>query len=136
MKELYDLAAKYMKELEQASLTQAKVIRIYWITNLLCKIVYINNHYQIPKSRKLKYITKIYQTIITAKLVNLENWVANHKQYSVPNATSHSFINSTAFDIITIKTLSKLFNQFQKHCKINLHLLNIPKIQIGQLSTK
>lgn len=134
MQKLYKIIMEQINSLTKHNITREDVIRLYWLTNLACKIVYIDDHFHINSTKQLAYLMHIYNTIITSKIVDLENLVANGHRFRKPTSMQDSFINSSNFDMLTINTLRNVFQVYMQLTGTDLHLVKIPKISNGKMS--
>lgn len=134
MKVLYQIIYNQLLTFKKRPIDSQAIIRIYWLTNMACKIVYIDNHYHLGEQKQLDYFVHIYNSIITSKVVDLQNYIAYQHSYRKGTSTSESFVNSTTFDIVTINTIRGVFQVFQQQTGTQLKVVNIPKISINGMS--
>ena len=134
MKVLYKIIYDQLNTFKRKPINNQTIIQIYWLTNLACKIVYIDNHYHIGNAKQLRYLVHIYNTIITSKVVDLENYVAYENRFRKSTSTAGSFVNSAAFDMLTIKTIRNVFKIFSDQTGVPIKLSKIPKISINGMS--
>lgn len=134
MKTLYKIIYDQLNTFKKRPINEQTIIQIYWLTNMACKIVYIDNHYHLGEPKQLNYFVHIYNSIITSKVVDLQNYIAYKNSFRKPNSTSGSFINSTTFDINTINTIRGVFQVYCQQTGNKLKVVNIPKISINGMS--
>ncbi|QBP18038.1 hypothetical protein [Acetilactobacillus jinshanensis] len=134
MKTLYKIIFDQLSTFKKKPINEQTIIQIYWLTNMACKIVYIDNHYHLGEAKQLDYFVKIYNSIITSKVVDLQNYIAYKNSFRTENSTSGSFINSTTFDINTINTIRGVFQVYYQQTGNKLKVVNIPKISINGMS--
>ena len=134
MKILYKIIHDQLNTFRKRPINSQTIIQIYWLTNMACKIVYIDNHYHIGGQKQLKYLVHIYNTIITSKVVDLENYIAYKDRFRKSTSTAGSFINSTTFDMLTINTIRNVFKVFSDQTGFQIKISRVPKISIDGLS--
>lgn len=134
MRTLYKIIHDQLKTFKKKPINSRTIIQIYWLTNMACKIVYIDNHYHIGSQKQLRYLVHIYNTIITSKVVDLENYVAYKNRFRKSTSTAGSFINSTDFDMLTINTIRNVFKVFSDQTGIQIKISKVPKISINGMS--
>ncbi|XIF19794.1 MAG: hypothetical protein AJITA_00481 [Acetilactobacillus jinshanensis] len=134
MRTIYKIISDQLATFKKKPINEQTIIQIYWLTNMACKIVYIDNHYHLGEAKQLDYFVHIYNSIITSKVVDLQNYIAYKNSFRTPNSTSGSFINSTTFDINTINTIRGVFQVYYQQTGNHLKVVNIPKISINGMS--
>lgn len=133
MNHLYHIIIQKLNALEKEKTTGTTIVKIYWLTNMACKIVYISKHFVIGNKKQIKQIMDIYNTIIQSKVNDLEANIANNKQVRISSKIQHSFINGNKFDILTINEIYSTLLTYKRLYNPNIKLIKIPHISLGNL---
>lgn len=134
MKTLYNIIAQQLSTYKKMPIDWKTIIEIYWLTNMACKIVYVDNHFHIGNDKQIEYLVHLYNTVITSKVVDLENFIAYKDHYRKSTQTSGSFVNSTEFDMITINTIRRVLKIYNAQSEKKIKIVTVPKISINGMT--